>query len=79
VLIVDEMGKNISGAGLDTNVIGRFYNLVAHEPPRRASSASMSGTSHRKAWVTRPGIGLADFVHRRIVEKMDPRRRGRIP
>ena len=72
VLIVDEMGKNISGAGLDTNVIGRFYNLVAHEPqtPRIKRIYVRDITPESMGNAT--GIGLADFVHRRIVEKMDP-------
>jgi len=72
VLIVDEMGKNISGAGLDTNVIGRFYNLVAHEPPRPRIKRIYVRDITPQSMGNATGIGLADFVHRRIVEKMDP-------
>ena len=32
VLIVDEMGKNISGTGMDTNIIGRIYQHGSPEP-----------------------------------------------
>jgi hypothetical protein len=71
VLIVDEMGKNISGAGLDTNVIGRFYNLVAHEPPRPRIKRIYVRDITPQSMGNATGIGLADFVHRRIVEKMD--------
>ena len=43
VLIVDEMGKNISGTGMDTNVIGRmFVPGVAEEPRPRSPPSSCS-------------------------------------
>ena len=71
VLIVDEMGKNISGAGLDTNVIGRFYNLVAHEPQRPRIKRIYVRDITSESMGNATGIGLADFVHRRIVEKVD--------
>ncbi len=71
VLIVDQMGKNISGSGMDTNVIGRFYNHVAREPekPRikRIYVRDLTDESDGNA----TGIGLADFVHRTVVHKMD--------
>lgn len=72
VLIVDAMGKNISGAGLDTNVIGRFYNLVAHEPQRPRIKRIYVRDLTPESMGNATGIGLADFVHRRVVEKMDP-------
>jgi len=71
VLIVDEMGKNISGAGLDTNVIGRFYNIVAHEPQRPRVKRIYVRDITPESMGNATGIGLADFVHRRIIEKMD--------
>jgi len=71
ILVVDEMGKNISGAGMDTNVIGRFYNFVAKESakPRikRIYVRDLTPDSLGNAC----GIGLADFVHRVVVEKID--------
>jgi hypothetical protein len=71
VLIVDEMGKNVSGAGLDTNVIGRFYNHVASEPalPRIKRIYVRDLTAESLGNAT--GIGLADFVHRDVVDKMN--------
>jgi hypothetical protein len=73
ILVVDEMGKNISGAGMDTNVIGRFYNFVAKESakPRikRIYVRDLTPDSLGNAC----GIGLADFVHRAVVDKMDVR------
>ncbi len=71
LLIVDEAGKEISGTGMDTSVIGRRYILGEPEPssPRikRIYLRSLSPSSGGNAL----GIGLADFVHQRVVEAMD--------
>ena len=42
ILLIDEMGKNISGTGMDTNVIGRKYNdhAAVEETPKSSSSSS---------------------------------------
>ncbi len=73
ILVVDEMGKNISGSGMDTNVIGRFYNLVAKEVAkpriRRIYVRGLTPESMGNAC----GIGLADFTHRALVERIDAR------
>ena len=72
VLIVERMGKSISGAGLDTNVIGRSRHPVRPEPEspviRRIWVRSLTPDSHGNA----KGIGLADFVSARLVREMDP-------
>ncbi len=71
ILIVDEMGKNVSGSGMDTNVLGRFYNLVAKEAVRprikRIYVRSLTPDSLGNAC----GIGLADFTHRSVIDAMD--------
>jgi hypothetical protein len=71
--IVDEMGKNISGSGLDTNVIGRMMIRGSEEfgRPRIANIAVLDVTdaSHGNA----VGVGLADFIPFRILEKLDLR------
>jgi hypothetical protein len=72
VLIVDEIGKNISGAGMDTNIIGRGVDLKPM-PNRRADvrviyARSLTPESHGNA----VGIGLADIVSQRLVDQMDP-------
>jgi hypothetical protein len=72
LLLVDEIGKEISGAGFDTKVIGRIRNIYEKECEQpqitrivlRDLSAGTGGNAI--------GIGLADFVHRRVVKKMDP-------
>ena len=72
LLLVDEIGKEISGAGFDTKVIGRIRNIYEKEcqQPRitRVVLRDLSEITGGNAI----GIGLADFVHRRVVEKMNP-------
>ncbi len=71
VLIVDELGKNISGSGMDTNIIGRIR--IAGEPdpatPRIRSILvdDLTGESHGNA----TGLGLADVITRRFYCKVD--------
>ena len=71
VLIVEEIGKNISGAGMDTNVIGRPSN--PHEPfpadPKILWIAALDLTEESYGNAT--GIGNADFTTRRLVDKID--------
>jgi hypothetical protein len=71
VLVVEEIGKNISGAGMDTNVIGRPSN--PHEPfpadPRILWIVALDLTEESYGNAT--GIGNADFTTRRLVEKID--------
>ena len=73
VAVVDEMGKNISGAGMDTNVIGRMMIRGSEEfsRPAIANLAVLDVTepSHGNAI----GVGLADFIPFRILEKVDLR------
>jgi len=71
LLIVDEMGKNYSGTGMDSNVIGRWRidGLPEPEKPRikRLVVLDLSVESHGNA----NGIGLADFTTRKLVGKID--------
>ncbi len=71
VLIIDEMGKNISGAGMDTNVIGRCLLLTssAFKRPKitRIFVRDLTEESHGNAI----GIGMADYTTKRLVEKID--------
>jgi len=73
VLIVDEMGKNISGSGMDTNVLGRFYNFVAKEPLRPRIKRIYVRDLTPESGGNATGIGLADFAHRALVDKADLR------
>ena len=71
LLIIQEMGKNFSGTGIDTNIIGRARIHGVPEPtcPRikRIAVLDLSDESHGNA----TGVGMADFVTRTLVEKMD--------
>jgi len=71
VLVVREMGKNHSGTGMDTNVIGRLRLEGLPEPERPSirylAAMDLSGASHGNA----TGVGLADFVTERLAAKID--------
>src|SRR5690242_18709016 len=70
VLVVDELGKTISGAGMDPNVIGHWRNSDApHEPNyKRIVVLSLTHGSLGNGL----GIGMADFTTRRFVDSYDP-------
>jgi len=71
LLVVEEMGKNFSGTGLDTNIVGRARIQGVPEPERpcvrRIAVLGLSEASHGNA----TGVGLADFVTRALVERID--------
>jgi hypothetical protein len=71
VLVVDEVGKNYAGTGMDTNVIGRMRIPGLPEPsaPRvsRIVALRLSPASEGNA----QGIGLADLTTQRLVDAMD--------
>ncbi len=72
LLIVDEVGKNISGAGMDTNVIGRVSLNASGSAKqlidvRRIFARSLTEQSHGNA----AGLPLADVVHRRLEAAID--------
>jgi hypothetical protein len=71
LLVVDEMGKDISGPGLDTNVIGRFLIRGLDDPPfPKIKRIAVLGLS-KKTKGNAAGIGLADFVTRELVDSTD--------
>lgn len=70
LLVVDQMGKNFSGTGLDTNVVGRsgIPEMPLNSPRvKRLVILDLSEGSHGNA----NGVGLADLVTRRLVNKID--------
>jgi hypothetical protein len=72
LLIVDEMGKEISGTGLDTKIVGRiFLPLLSGEPapPRVKRIVACGLTDHTAGNAL--GIGLADFTTQRLKDKID--------
>ncbi|MFW2369077.1 MAG: lactate racemase domain-containing protein [Desulforhopalus sp.] len=71
ILIVDEMGKDISGTGLDSNVTGRSsWGLPGFVAPPIQRIIVRDLTPATKGNAT--GIGLADFTTRICAEKIDP-------
>jgi hypothetical protein len=73
VLVVDRMGKDISGSGFDTHVIGRVRMPSTPDadwpgPTVRVIVAlDLSDKTHGNA----TGLGLADIVTRRLIERVD--------
>jgi len=71
VLVIDRMGKDISGTGMDTNVIGRLRIPGQPEPtaPRIKAivACDLTETTHGNAL----GMGLADFTTRALAAKVD--------
>lgn len=73
LLVIDAIGKEISGTGLDTNVVGRkWHDKVAgpDEWPKvdeiyvRSLTAKTAGNAS--------GIGIAEYTHRRVATDIDP-------
>jgi hypothetical protein len=72
VLIIDEMGKDISGAGFDTKVVGRILMpLLAEEPATPRIKRIVVCDLTEKTAGNADGIGIADFCTRRLVDKID--------
>jgi Lactate racemase N-terminal domain len=73
VLVVDEMGKDKSGTGMDTNVLGRcwVHGIPEFESPSIAAISvhRLSVASHGNA----SGLGLADVIPARLLEQIDLR------
>ena len=71
VLLVDEIGKDISGAGFDTKVIGRIMNIYEKECERPRITRIVLRDLSARTGGNAIGLGLADYAHRRVVDKMD--------
>jgi hypothetical protein len=68
LLVVDEMGKDVSGLGMDPNVTGRKTVPSADLPVvRRLFVRALTPASHGNAH----GIGQADFTTVRLVRSLD--------
>ncbi len=70
VLVIDEMGKNISGVGMDSNILGRMqvYGSAEFERPTIVNVVvlDLSEGSHGNA----SGLGLADYTTAHLVNKV---------
>ena len=73
LLIVDRIGKNISGVGMDANVVGRKFNdhaATAQDQTRcrRIFIRSLTKETYGNA----TGIGMSEFTTQRCVDQIDP-------
>ena len=77
LLIVDRIGKDISGSGMDPNIVGRSvhgfstdFSLQKDFPRiKRIMVRSLTPDSHGNAI----GVGMADFTTSRLVRSMNPK------
>ena len=68
VLIVQEIGKNISGDGMDPNITGRYMSPVQGDRTiRRIAVLDLTEETHGNA----TGIGVADVTTQRVVDEID--------
>ncbi|WP_102348367.1 lactate racemase domain-containing protein [Bacillus sp. Marseille-P3661] len=69
VLVVDEMGKDISGDGMDPNIIGRYATPYASGGPdvKRIVVLDLTKVTHGNA----NGIGLADIITKKLFDQID--------
>ncbi|MFC5651296.1 lactate racemase domain-containing protein [Paenibacillus solisilvae] len=71
VLVVDEIGKNYSGTGMDTNIIGRIRILGVEEPESPSVKYIVASDLSEESHGNSLGIGLADLTTKRLYEKID--------
>ncbi|MHB8972180.1 MAG: nickel pincer cofactor-dependent isomerase, group 22 [Pirellulaceae bacterium] len=72
VLLIDEIGKDVSGAGLDTNVVGRKYldHAARDDEHPKIKYIVVRGLTQASGG-NATGIGLVEFCRSRIVREMD--------
>jgi len=71
ILFVQEMGKNISGTGMDTNIVGGIlsYDPAEYTPPKIKRIIVLDLTEETSGNAL--GIGTADLITRRLYDKLD--------
>jgi hypothetical protein len=71
VLMIEEVGKEISGRGFDTKVVGRIGSYLSPDPEtpkiKRVMLSDLTDLTHGNA----TGLGPADVITRRLYEKID--------
>jgi hypothetical protein len=67
-LVISRMGKEISGTGIDTNVVGRV--VIANEPDFPRPKISLIGVSDLTDG-NATGVGIADFTTQRLAGKIN--------
>lgn len=69
VLVIDQIGKNISGDGMDPNITGRYPTPYAYGGPEVTKMVVLDLT--KETGGNANGVGTADFTTQRLVDKMD--------
>lgn len=69
LLIIDEMGKNISGTGMDTNVVGSWRRMAGERKPEYKTLAVLNLTPESQG--NAHGIGMADLIPKRLADSID--------
>lgn len=69
LLVVDEIGKNISGTGMDTKVVGRGVRPKSVGGPEIGLIYVRDLTTESDGNAV--GVGLADTIHERLYRKID--------
>ena len=69
LLIVDELGKNVSGSGMDYNVVGMWRRIGGEKRPffKRIAVLNITPQSEGNGL----GVGIADFTTRRVFDQLD--------
>lgn len=66
VLIVDEIGKGVSGSGMDTNIIGLKQDIFSFHAKIIYARRMAAGSGGNAV-----GMGLADIIHRKLLREVD--------
>jgi len=71
ILMLDEIGKTISGAGMDTKVVNRSVNAESNPWPGPRFERIYLRDLSSKSYGNAVGLGMADIVHDRLLAKVD--------
>jgi hypothetical protein len=72
IILIDEMGKDISGTGFDTKVVGRIgLPLVTPDPERPRIKRIVVSDLTEGSEGNAVGVGIADIITRRLFDKID--------
>ncbi len=72
ILIIDEMGKEYSGAGFETKIVGRIgMPLLSREPKKPKIKRIVVCDITKKSEGNAIGIGNADFITKKLYDKID--------
>ncbi|MDY6821364.1 MAG: lactate racemase domain-containing protein [Deferribacterota bacterium] len=69
VLIIDRIGKDISGDGMDPNITGRYPTPYAYGGPSVSKMVVLDLTEH--TYGNANGMGTADFATRKLADKIN--------